>query len=376
MNAERKTDPWRTIRADLLQPVPAAFQSDADLRVTGRRIGRYGVWGLTALFVLLWHLSGVFSGGPAYAVLVAGCFLLGLPHGAVDLHVLAGFARGRGARPGRVALAGLAYLGLAFAVLALWAAFPALALTAFIALTAYHWGSGDAAFDRLFAATDTAARRHSLTELPLRGLLPMAVPAVAFPAEYAAAVQAFGTVLGENWAPGAEALRLAAILALAAAAVVRAAGFAGASASSGRPRIATPEVPELALLVCLFATVPPFPAIGFYFLFWHSLRHMLRLAGQVRESAGAAPPSPARRLRSVFTKSLPLSVAALLLAVLIALLLGTTAGGLREQLTVYLIFIACVTFPHVVVVGVQDWHDQPRNAAEPERTPPRTAQAL
>ncbi|KAA9410775.1 beta-carotene 15,15'-monooxygenase [Haloarcula hispanica] len=313
---------------------------------------------IASLAVVAPFLAGV-SIPPAlqYAPLVVSAVLLGLPHGAVD-HLAV--ARTRGKRPDWRAIARVFALygvvGGTYAVA--WFLAPAAAFVLFIAVTWFHWGQGD-----LYALRALADADH-LRTLPqrigtvlVRGGLPMLVPLLAFPEWY----RRVATDLVSLFAPDAVAaigwafrtdVRTALALAYGALVVATlAVGFARADAR--RPWLL--DAGETLGLLAYFALVPPVLAIGVYFCLWHSLRHVARLL-LVDDDATAALQNrdPSAALARFARDAAPLTAVSLALLGGLYFLVPNPPGSVPEWVALYLVFIAVVTLPHVVVVSIMD----------------------
>ncbi|MGB9952372.1 Brp/Blh family beta-carotene 15,15'-dioxygenase [Haloarcula marismortui] len=313
---------------------------------------------VASLAVVAPFLAGV-SIPPAlqYVPLVVSAVLLGLPHGAVD-HLAV--ARTRGERPDWRAIARVFALygvvGGAYALV--WFLAPAAAFVLFIAVTWFHWGQGD-----LYALVALADADH-LRSLPqrvgavlVRGGLPMLVPLLAFPEWY----RRVATDLVSLFAPDAAAaiawafrtdVRTALALAYGALVVATlAVGFARADAR--QPWLL--DAGETLGLLAYFALVPPVLAIGVYFCLWHSLRHVARLL-LVDDDATAALENrdPTAALARFARDAAPLTVASLALLGGLYFLVPNPPGSVPEWVALYLVFIAVVTLPHVVVVSIMD----------------------
>ena len=108
-------------------------------------------------------------------------------------------------------------------------------------------------------------------------------------------------------------------------------------------------------LTAYFALVPPVLAIGVYFCLWHSLRHVVRLL-LVDDDAAAAlrnrDPWPA--FARFAQDALPLTVVSLALLAGLAAIVPNPPATIPEWVALYLVFIAVVTLPHVVVVTIMD----------------------
>jgi Brp/Blh family beta-carotene 15,15'-monooxygenase len=292
-----------------------------------------------------------------YAPFVLSVVVLGLPHGAVD-HL----APARLGLPRRRAFAvvGVGYaVGMA-AYLGLWAVAPAPAFASFILLTWFHWGQGD-----VYALLDFAGAGHLPTRaeraltLLVRGAYPMVVPLVAFPEAYrrvaAAAVSLFGAdavVLAPAFTPGARLVAGGGVLAATLVSLGVGAWRVRRGAARGPWLV---DVGENALLWAYFLVVPPILAVGLYFCLWHALRHVARLVGVDRPSATALAagewPTAARRFAR---DAAPLTALSLVLFAGLYLFVPRPPGDPTGLLALYLVGIAALTLPHVVVVTWMD----------------------
>jgi hypothetical protein len=331
-----------------------------------------------------------------YVPFLASVLVVGLPHGAVD-HLAA--ARLGGDRPSHpfAAVAAL-YLLVGSAYLVAWRLAPAASFALFVALTWFHWGQGDLYV--LVALPERTHLRSSLGRglcLLVRGGLPMIVPLLAFPDTYRAVAR---TVI-ELFDPGAVAAleplfsipaRLALGGGLAALSVVAlAVGYHGArngherdgnrrlddrrgSGSHGRSddggdgeteadarkRAWRLDAAETVLLWAYFLIVPPILAVGLYFCLWHSLRHVVRVivlsdderaAGSedgTTPAAGAAKKGFVRFAR----EATPLTAGALVIFAGLYLLAPVT--DVSGVLALYLVLLAVLTLPHIIVVSWMD----------------------
>ena len=282
-----------------------------------------------------------------YVPFLVSIVVFGLPHGAVD-HLVP--ARLRDERPdvrsvGRVMLA---YTVLVVVYAAVWFVVPAFGFAFFIALTLYHWGQGDLHASLAFLRTKVDSGVGRVFTLLARGSLPMLAPLVFFPGEYREVADA---VIGVFDPRGVSSVafafeptfRLGVALFLLFACV--------ATVYFSR---STFEAGELLLLGVYFATVPPILAIGFYFCFWHSTRHIARLlaldpVAADRIESGDATGTFARFVRD----ATPLTVGALV--VFGALwYVATPPATLEGFFALYLVLLAALTLPHAGVVTLMD----------------------
>lgn len=311
-------------------------------------------WVLVAVALLL---TGTAEGWPDWArwlPFVLSVLVLGLPHGAVDHIVALRLWRRRG--PGALSVILVLYMAVAAGYALLWLMSPAVAFILFIALTWGHWGQGDVhALVGLHRAKHLTCRGDRVLAAFVRGGLPMLVPLIAFPEVYhEVAAVLIGRVgpadLGElAWVFDAS-LRWAAGTVLAgAAAILLVRGARKDLRSAGIDAI------EIGLLLLLFLLVEPIFAVGLYFCVWHSPRHIVRMQALDPLAAAWLRDGPAWRAWARFgLAAAPLTLAAIVLIGGLQFVLPAPAGDIGGAMGVYLIGIACLTLPHVVVVGWLD----------------------
>ena len=307
--------------------------------------------------------------GAQVALLVAAVALLGLPHGAFDAVIGEEAFRPRLGRGWGVAFSA-GYLGSAGLVVGLWVVAPPVALAAFFAAAAWHFGTTDAgghgspahgrpaARERVFRAADAAAR----------GVLTIAAPSAFHPAEVARLLR-WTMPGGAAWMTpefagraGAAALLVVAPVLVASTAwhATRAGRLragrlrAGSGVERWRHGLAAAEP---AVLVGLFAAAPPLVAFVVYFCGLHSVRHELHLVGRV------AAESPGRTvggsLRWVVARAAPATAVTIVGAgVAFAWLLrsgGAAGDPSASAVRVVFVGLSALTVPHMLL---EAWADR------------------
>jgi Brp/Blh family beta-carotene 15,15'-monooxygenase len=305
-----------------------------------------------------------------YGPLVVSGVLFGMPHGAVD-HLVP--ARLADVDVWRGALAvGLLYLVAGGLYLGAWFLAPVAAAVSFVALTWFHWGQGDLYL--LVALTDGDYPRslaHRGAVVLVRGAMPMAVPLLAFPGRYRAVLADFvglfdadlgaATVLFD---PGTRGLLAIALVGLSVGSLAR-----GAVADGGvaLDRAVAVDAVETALLWAYFLVVPPVVAIGLYFCLWHALRHVARLVLVDDPAASALAGGDHRGALVRFARdAAPLTAVALAMVGGLWLVVPDPPTGVGEGVALYLVLIAVLTLPHVVVVTWMDHRQGVWTPADPE----------
>lgn len=291
--------------------------------------------------------------------LAVSALLFGLPHGAID-HLAPARTRREAVTRRWLAAVGLLYLVVGAAYAAAWFLVPVAAFAFFILLTWAHWGQGDVyPLVALTEETHLTDRTQRLLTALTRGGLPMLVPLVAFPEQYELVA---ATLVGLFDSTAATTLsgtlttdvRLAVAVGFGAlVAVTLARGWTHSTADNRRPWLL--DAGETSLLVVFFLTVPPIFAVGLYFCFWHSLRHIGRLLA-VDDDAVAALESRryAAALAEFGRDAAPLTAASLGILALFYLLVPGSATEPLSLVGTYLVLVAVLTLPHVVVVSWMD----------------------
>lgn len=299
--------------------------------------------GLTAMLACAALGMAGWRGGPGDGVIVAAIgLLIGVPHGSVD-HLLP--EPGTGQRPHDWRLVAFLawYIAVVVTFLAVVFFVPAVALIAFLAFSAVHFGTADIAFNRW--------RRGNADVTGPRDGLDLATQTIAYggsmsllfflrwPAEVEAALSVLGPRVSELVTGPA---RIGAFITLAAIAVTALRHLmAGAWLEAA-------EV--LVLLLCAWF-VPPLVSFGVYFAAWHALRHMSRIWIVV---PGVHRLLTERRVgrayRQTVLQVLPTTLATY--AILAAILVLGGQGFLHDQFLRASIaaVLAAVTIPHVGMI--------------------------
>lgn len=329
-----------------------------------RRYSYAAVLALTGAGLAFPSAAGVLLGVP----LAVGMLVLGVAHGACDQWVVpasnAGAPDAAGWQYWVRFLAG--YLGLAALVGVLWWQWPGATVGLFFLLTVWHWGSADApAISQVPAAWWLA---HSL----VRGLLLFAVPAWRWSAETAAVVNG--------------------LLAFAGAPTVAPTAFAGSAAGLGllvgaghlvlwalyarhhRWEWLATELVEVVVLAALFVAVPPRLSVGVYFVFWHSLQHVLRMNRWLGYAAPGARLALLPQLGFFLRRAAPLLLVSCVALLGLGYALAGRLHGVGAWFSLALVVASVVTLPHALLVTLvmdapQRRAFRPGNQTEPAQQP-------
>lgn len=273
-----------------------------------------------------------------------GLLFFGLPHGACD-HLVASQLTGRRSAGDALGFV-LFYLGAAAVVFVLWMVDATLALAFFLALTAWHWGSADAAHRRVEGLAPFFIAAVA------RGALMISAPVAFHPEQSLSAFTGILSVFGETPAWNAEWVATLAVAGLVLSVIVEA-SVVFSNLVRQRARLALRGAVETLLLIALFSLVSPIAAVGVYFVFWHAWRHVLRVSALLEEPGSRRETGLASALVGYHAKALPLTLLSLAL-----LLVLTLVSGLREPqqlLGIYIVLISALTVPHAALVSIWDF---------------------
>jgi Brp/Blh family beta-carotene 15,15'-monooxygenase len=111
----------------------------------------------------------------------------------------------------------------------------------------------------------------------------------------------------------------------------------------------------MGLLTAFFLVVPPILAVGVYFCFWHSLRHIIRTVLLHDGSTTALDRAEIQPVLGQFARDgAPMTAGALVILGVLYLLVPRAPGELSGLVGLYLVLIGVLTLPHVVIVSWLD----------------------
>lgn len=258
-------------------------------------------------------------------VAIVAVLLIGVPHGGLDGAV----ARRVGWPPGLISWLAfhLAYVALAIVVVVLWSWFPLHSLSAFLIISALHFGASD--------ITDTGFQWLPL--LAHGGFVSIAIPSL----QAAAVEPVFAILVGESNA----SIIMSGITYLLIPWILSVTGYVVYAFFNIQYR---KSLLSLMVLIGLASVLPPLISFAFYFCLWHSRGHLLRLWRSLDES------DRSRNLREAATYT----VAAWASLAVVFYLLRDTAETSLVQST--FIGLAALTLPHMLLVDYADRKNQKR----------------
>ncbi|MEL0312291.1 MAG: Brp/Blh family beta-carotene 15,15'-dioxygenase [Candidatus Poseidoniales archaeon] len=247
-----------------------------------------------------------------------GVVFIGLPHGAMDGALAMHF--GWTSRPAITALFLLSYVGLAGAVVLVWVFAPAVTFVAFLAISIYHFGRGD--------ASSLAAGRTTVESLARGGLVIGGISQM-----HRSEVDGIFQTLVGNDTSGVW-LFLNGVVVITLACVVEAMLFKN---QQERLTLAL----ELGVLFLLFLAMPPLVGFALYFCFVHSIRHVSSVQNTMEATVSKLSITKSTAVLSLVTWGVGLAV--------LAQQTSTVAVD-SALLRVVFIGLAALTVPHMILV--------------------------
>jgi len=268
---------------------------------------------LSLLFLLLFKTAPQLFNFVQITMFTAGMFLVGIPHGAVDHLLETGNFKSR-IKPGFV----IKYIGLALFNLVIWIFFPTVALLFFIGYSAWHFGQNDW---REWQPNNINSLKNYIWGIFIFGII------------LCGHITETNTIL---YNMNVFKLPLSDIEGKIVSALIVFVAIAWAIFEKRWRMIFS----SLMLLVSI--ELPLISSFGLYFIGQHSLNGWSHL------KQGMSVDN-----KSLYLKALPFTIGALVLfAAFIYLLRNNYLTEFNESLiTIFFVFISCISFPHVMVMN-------------------------
>jgi Brp/Blh family beta-carotene 15,15'-monooxygenase len=269
-------------------------------------------------------------------VLLASVLLIGLPHGACDFQLLKkDDSEPRSLKNFSKVLT--LYTLLAAVIAVLWFVLPEISLTAFLILTAWHFGSGD----EVWSSSGSVARVPAW----VRGLMIVSAP-LAFHRDDSAAV--LNALVRSSDSPFVDLILDIAIYVFMASALVL---VIYESHRAFRFKSLEPaRIIEPVLIGTFFYLVSPLLAVAIYFVAVHSWRHVFRLELYDRPGSEVGEKGVIGSFVAFYRKALPITALSLIGLVLIFIAFRSDLSYLSQWTSSYLILLSALTVPHAILI--------------------------
>ena len=318
-------------------------------------IGWVSLFILAVLFLLIQPKGDLIS----YLPFIVSVLILGMPHGAVD-HLVPRYLTSTDTKSS-VLLIVLLYAVLGITYILLWFARPFTALLLFIILTTLHWGQGDNYVYSIGYNSEYVSNKIGLVfGVLLKGSIPMLLPYIFHKEEYINVVSSIISLFN----PETSAYKLLQINSTMTAVTIfltltTVIYFLNAL-RYGLSKSLKIDTFEVVFLLVFFYAIPPVYAIGTYFCFWHSIRHIGRLMN-ADDKIGLSDKSTGKLMKRFVYVSIPMTIGGIVLFIIFAVVTDASLLKYRDFLSAYLIAISVMTLPHFVVVS---WMDKKQDVYE------------
>ena len=275
-----------------------------------------------------------FSRGCASWPFAVSLFIVGLPHGALDLQLLRQLIP-RHRRSASIAYM-CRYLFMMFAMAATLFYRPVFMICLFGLMSSWHFGTADWSYR---VSGQHRTKKHFW--IISRGLFVISLPLWWHPQPSAAVIERLAEILGRQQSFNPDLVASISATALAACVVC----YGVAVRRERDTRVLLQDLSESAAIFASAALLDPMFFVGLYFLVWHSWKHM----GQLDKFGSWVSRTWAGRVYELHVASLPLLFPSL---VLIFALAGRQTGGLTSMNLALsgILFFIIVTLPHHLLV--------------------------
>jgi beta-carotene 15,15'-dioxygenase len=306
---------------------------------------RVFIWPLSLLvftiLALLGQQAGLLTAGWWVVPWVLSLVLFGLPHGAIDHEVVLRLWQPQPPPRWALGITLVGYLALSLLILIGWFLAPVAIFFGFILLTLAHWGLADLWWSWQRDRDYFCSRWHRGIFALWRGALPMLIPLAADPTFYRQIAEATCHLFLRqrpdfSWMETNETRLMALSLVLFL-------GLLDFILANPKAKTRWVNAAEGAGLLLFFSLLPALVSVGFYFAFWHGLRHVLRLIETEKMNG-----------KQFALRAIPATLGALLLLGGLFFLTPKYAMGADALLGLYLALIAALTVPHALVVHRMD----------------------
>ena len=270
-------------------------------------------------------------------LLLASALAFGLPHGAYDFWILLDKTRNE-TNKFRSLIKNLAiYLGLVILTVGIWYFLSNVALIGFLALTAWHFGSGDAIWEN-------NSKHNWLLNSLGRGLLVIFAPLTFYPPES-------GVVLAKLDVNSAEMLINFAPYALAVGIFLFLLNNLFTVFHKSQINLSQQSFIwlETIFLMIFFWLTTPLLAVTIYLVGVHSWRHLVRL-NVYENSKKFELHSLWQNIKRFHQRALPLTLLSLVSLALIFWLWQLRISDLSDKTSAYLVLLSALTVPHAILI--------------------------
>jgi beta-carotene 15,15'-dioxygenase len=288
-------------------------------------------------------------------LLIASALFFGLPHGAYDFWLLTENTRHTKSNLIHTLNLLFGYLFIALLIVGVWFFFQNFAIVGFLALTVWHFGSGDAIWEN-------ADRKDWIINSFGRGFVLMFAPLTFFPKQSGVVLSKL--VSRENTEIVGFLLNLAPFILVSGIILVFLNCFVIKSItsklSSQRNLII---LVETVLLILFFWLTTPLLAVTIYLIGVHSWRHLLRIGVYENDGKHFEGNSLWAMVGKFHLRALPITIFSLFGIGLIFWLWQMKISELADYTSAYLVLLSALTVPHAILITWSEFRHQKLNIA-------------
>jgi beta-carotene 15,15'-dioxygenase len=286
-------------------------------------------------------------------LLIASALFFGLPHGAYDFWLLTETAHQTNNNLKHLIKLLAVYLLIAVSIVGVWYFFQNFAIVSFLALTVWHFGSGDAVWE-------TNDKRDWIINSFGRGFILMFAPLTFFPKESGVVLSKL--VSRESTEIVGFLLNSAPYIFIFGIILVLINSFVLKPANSNLMSQRKPVILlETVLLIIFFWLTTPLLAVTIYLIGVHSWRHLLRISVYENDIKQFEHNSLWEMIGKFHLRALPITIFSLFGIGLIFWLWQMRISDLADYTSAYLVLLSALTVPHAILITLNEIQYQKLN---------------
>ena len=159
----------------------------------------------------------------------------------------------------------------------IWFIYPYISFAIFIILTIYHWGKADYIYGLLSRRVIGSNTYLNTYYSIYRGVIPILTPGILYNTEYNKFINGICNIINDSSGFNLQIDSIFFVGILSMIIISFNVTIIYFSKFKGGFKLAKFDHIESLLLIVWFLCLPPIYSIGVYFIFWHSLRHIIRI---------------------------------------------------------------------------------------------------
>ena len=287
-----------------------------------------------------------------YYPLIFSTLFFGIPHGAADHLFLWGFKKKDSVKFKYISI--LIYLLIAIVYMLIWFISPYYSLAFFIILTIYHWGKADYIYGllsrRLIGSNTYLNTYYSI----YRGVIPILTPGIFYNTEYNEFINRICNIIDDSSGFNSQIHSFFFVGILSIVIISFNFTIIYCEKLKGGLKLTKFDHIDSLLLIVWFLCLPHIYSIGVYFIFWHSLRHIIRILYLDKHTNAINSAINYKQISIRYIQLFSFMTILALLFFIYFLYFLTSDFDKSNTVHALLILISTLTLPHAITVYLMD----------------------